>query len=177
MGAETIIVARTDGEAANLLGESHATTASSSHTLRVSLLIDVIKEPSTRTDCVFHMLVRSWVMQTATSTPVTTPSSSAPPPQAPGTTHSSSHLLSFGPNYSPDVWVCCACVLSSRPLNEVMAEAREQGASGSEIERITDQWMAKACLRRCVCIWSSAEHLEWSRLMMVVLPPVIKMQS
>lgn len=98
----------------------------------------------------------------------------------PGTRYHSQFLRSpalLSSDTAADVWVWRACVPSSRPLNEVMAEAREQGASGSEIERITDQWMAKACLRRCVCIWLSAEHLEWSRLMMVVLPPLIKMQS
>lgn len=36
----------------------------------------------------------------------------------------------------------------TRPLNEVIEEARAQGASGPEIERVTDQWMAAANLRR-----------------------------
>jgi hypothetical protein len=38
--------------------------------------------------------------------------------------------------------------LCPRPLNEVLVEARASGATGAEIDRVTDQWMASACLRR-----------------------------
>ena len=41
-----------------------------------------------------------------------------------------------------------ATVPGTRPLNAVVEEARAQGATGAEIERLTDQWMANANLRR-----------------------------
>jgi isocitrate lyase len=41
-----------------------------------------------------------------------------------------------------------ATVPGTLPLNEVIAEARAQGVTGGEMDRITDQWMANANLRR-----------------------------
>ncbi len=41
-----------------------------------------------------------------------------------------------------------ATVPGTRALNEVIAEARAQGVTGAEMDRITDQWMASANLRR-----------------------------
>jgi isocitrate lyase len=39
-------------------------------------------------------------------------------------------------------------VPGTRALNAVMEEARAQGATGAEMDRVTDQWMASANLRR-----------------------------
>jgi len=41
-----------------------------------------------------------------------------------------------------------ATVPGTRALNDVIAEARAQGVTGAEMDRITDQWMAAACLKR-----------------------------
>ncbi|TFJ86014.1 hypothetical protein NSK_002834 [Nannochloropsis salina CCMP1776] len=41
-----------------------------------------------------------------------------------------------------------ATVPGTRALNEVVAEARAQGVTGAELDRITDQWTAAANLRR-----------------------------
>jgi hypothetical protein len=86
MGAETIIVARTDGEAANLLGASilHFHCPEISEISESSFSFSGSFDSVQGWTFVKDLCVLCCDVQTPTSTPVTTPSSSAPPRPAPG---------------------------------------------------------------------------------------------